>query len=216
MRRPKLLQGFLVLLTVPWACAGEPTSSGGTPIVVTDTLGLRFDLDCSSGRCVLMAENSSVAPVSCAIGSGTDAFLLSPNSLLSIYAMHVAASGEVAINAADPSHPVACATDADCLAPGISLGSALRSYTCQYGLCLLHETCSNDTCTPWDKVLLTYDVLTLCQADLPWPTSCPYLTSQPLAGRIAAVADACGSNTTCATIPPACRQLAGPGIDGGA
>jgi len=215
MPRPTLPPPLLLLLALPLACASSPTSSGGTEPVVTDTLGLSFGLSCSTGPCTLTAKNTSVAPLSCTAGAGTEAFVLSPNPLLSIYALRVPSSGEVQLNAAAPSHPVACATDADCLAPGISMGALTVSYTCQDGLCLLQESCVSGICTPWDGVLLTYDVLTLCQADLAWPTACPYITSQPFAGRIAAVADVCGANPTCATVPPACRQLAGPGIDGG-
>jgi hypothetical protein len=76
---------------------------------------------------------------------------------------------------------------------------------------------------------LTYDVLTLCQADLAWPTMCPYITSQPFASRISEVASLCGSRDTCVSVPADCRQLtpAAPadggvqptpfvGVDGGA
>jgi hypothetical protein len=210
------LPGLLLLLTSPWACASNSASTGDTAtVVVTDTLGLRFGLDCSSGLCLLTPENSSIAPISCAGSAGTDVFLLAWEPLLSIYAMHISSSGDLQLDATTPSHPVACATDVDCLAPGVTIGAVTNSYTCQHGLCLLQQSCSGGVCTPWDGVLLIYDVLTLCQADLRWPTACPYITSQPFADRVAAVANACGPSPTCATIPPACRQLIGPGIDGG-
>jgi hypothetical protein len=204
------------LLALP-ACTSTP-SSGATQGTVTDTLGLKFDVDCSSGPCLLTPQNPAIVPKSCTSGSGKDVFVLALDPLLAIYALHVPFSGEMALNAADPSHPVACASDADCLAPGIIMGAVTNTYTCQSGLCLLKQSCFSGSCTPWDGVLLTYDVLTLCQADLPWPTACPYITSQPYAGRIAAVADGCGSHDTCSTVPPACRQLAGAApvpVDGG-
>ena len=63
---------------------------------------------------------------------------------------------------------------------------------------------------------MTYDILTLCQADILWPTRCPYLTTQPFASRIAEIATLCGSKDTCATVPADCRQLsAAAPIDGG-
>lgn len=210
------LLGLLLLLSSPWACASNPASSGGTSgVVVTDTLGLRFGVDCSSGLCLLTPENSSILPVSCAGSAGTDVFLLAWEPLLSIFAMHISSSGDLQLDATTPSHPVACTTEADCLAPGITIGAVTNSYACQHGLCLLRQSCSSGVCKPWDGVLLIYDVLTLCQADLPWPAACPYITSQPFADRVAAVATTCGPSTTCATVPPVCRQLSGPGIDGG-
>ena len=175
--------------------------------------------------CVLTAQNSSNTPVSCGNGSGTDTFVLAMDPLLAIYALRVQSSGVVQLNAADPSRPVACTADADCLAPGIPLGAVTNSYTCQYGLCQLKQSCIGGACTPWDGVLLTYDILTLCQAYIPWPDNCPYITSQPFANRIAEVADLCGSHATCATVPPDCRQpntassvdagLPGSGVDAG-
>jgi hypothetical protein len=205
--------GLLALLS---ACTSTSTS-GPAQATLTDTLGLRFDMNCS-GLCALTPQNAAITPKSCANGSGYDVFLLALDPLLSIYALRVTSSGELQLNAASPSHPVACTTEADCLAPGITMGGVTNSYTCQSGVCLLEETCLADSCTPWDGLLLTYDVLTLCQADLPWPTACPYITSQPYADRIAAVGDACGAHNTCATVPAACRQLtsaAPAAVDGG-
>jgi len=206
------------LLALPSACSSSSSSSTSQGTIITDTLGLKFDLSCTGGLCVLTAQNPAITPLSCGSGSGSDVFVLAFDPLLAIYALHVPSSGEVELNAADPSHPVACATDAECLAPGVTLGMVTHSYTCQSGLCLLKESCYGGACTPWDGLLLTYDVLTLCQADLPWPTSCPSITSQPYADRIAAVADACGAHPTCATVPATCRQLSGgapASVDGG-
>ena len=204
------------LLALPVACAGSSSSSSGTVQgAVTDTLGLKFDLNCGSGPCVLTPQNSSIVARSCGYGSGTDVFLLVADPLLSVYALHVPTSGEVELNAADPAHPVACVSDAEC-PTNLGSGGVTNNYTCQNRLCLLKETCQAGTCTPWDGVLLTYDVLALCQADLAWPISCPYITSQPFADRIAEVGDVCGSNTTCAKIPADCRQLSAVApIDGG-
>jgi hypothetical protein len=196
------------------ACTSNPSTGTTTQAVVTDTLGLRFNVDCSSGVCVLVPQNSAITPWACGSSGGSDVFVLVFDPLLAIYAMHVPASGSLDLNAADPSHPVGCATDADCLAPGITIGTVTNSYTCQSGVCLLKESCYNGGCKPWDGQLLTYDVLTLCQADLPWPTSCPAITSQPYASRVAAVADACGPHPTCTTVPAVCRPATTP-IDGG-
>jgi hypothetical protein len=195
------------------ACTSSQTTTT-TQVTVTDTLGLRFNVDCSSGVCALAPQNSAITPQACGSSGGNDVFVLVFDPLLAIYAMHVPASGSLDLNAADPSHPVACASDADCLAPGVTIGAVTNSYSCQGGVCLLKESCLNGSCTLWDGKLLTYDVLTLCQADLPWPSSCPYITSQPYASRIAAVADLCGSTPTCTAVPAACRPTT-TAVDGG-
>jgi hypothetical protein len=205
----------LALVSVLLAgCVGDNTSSGQTGAVVSDTLGNKFNASCSGALCSLTPQDADLVPKSCGGGAGVDAFVLIPDPLLSIYAVLVSSSGSVQLSAAQPSRPVACASDADCLAPGISAGSLTYSYACTNGLCL----CSNTACTSADGNLLTYDVLTLCQADIPWPTTCPYITSQPFAARIGDVADVCGSKDTCAVVPASCRQLTPPAaqpIDGG-
>jgi hypothetical protein len=213
----KTFFSFLTLALLAVACSSaDQSSSSNSQAVVTDTLGFKFSVDCSSGLCLLTAQNSAISPLSCAVGSGSDMFLLIFDPILTIYAVHVPTSGEVELNAVDPAHPVACTADADCLGP-ITVSSNTWSYMCQSGICQLAQSCTGGVCSPWDGVLLTYDVLALCQADLSWPGACPYLTSQPLASRIAAVADVCGSNATCPTVPAACRQLKpATGIDGGA
>lgn len=208
---------FMVFMLTPPACSSSPSSSGGTATVVTDTLGWRYNVNCSSGLCVLTCTDPDIVAKSCTSGSGADAFLLVVDPLLSIYAVLVQTSGQVELSAANPSRPVACATDADCQVPGII---ATGTYACTNQLC----QCASAACaTPDGKSLanggmpLTYDVLTLCQADIAWPTQCPYIASQPFASRISEVATACGSKDTCATVPADCRQLtaAAPVPDGG-
>lgn len=217
MKRTMLSLSLAALLAA--GCSSDTPTEQPPPPVVTDSLGLRFAVDCSWGICFLTPQNANIAPLSCASGNGTDVFVLAIDPILAIVALRVPSSGQIQMNAADPSHPVVCATDADCLAPGITIGAISSSYTCRSGLCQLATTCANGSCTPWDGVLLTYDVLTLCQADIPWPTTCPYITSLPFANRIAEVGAACGAHTTCATVPADCRQPNGPvgpvGIDGG-
>jgi hypothetical protein len=201
------LLGFLFL-----ACASDNSSSGSSQVVVTDTLGWTFNVTCESGPCTLSPRDTDLVPKSCVEGSGTNVFLLIPDPLLAIYAVLVPSSGQVQLSAAEPSHPVACASDADCVPSGITVGLVTRNYACTNGLC----QCTSANCATEDGNPLTYDVLTLCQAEIPWPTMCPYITSQPYANRIAEVATACGSKDTCATVPADCRQLsAATGVDAG-
>jgi hypothetical protein len=177
-------------------------------------LGNKFDVSCAGSMCTLTPWDADLVPKSCAAGVGTNVFVLVADPLLSIYALLASSSGSVQLSAAAPSRPVACTTDADCLAPGISTGYVTYAYACINGLC----RCSNAACTTADGNLLTSDVLTLCQADIPWPTACPYITSTPFANRILEVASACGSKDTCINVPASCRQLSGPSdpaIDGG-
>ena len=63
----------------------------------------------------------------------------------------------------------------------------------------------------------TIDVIALCQADLPWPTSCPYITDPKFANRMVEVAAYCGSTAKCSNVPPDCRQPVAPAAqpDGG-
>jgi hypothetical protein len=208
-----VLAVLAVLAMVP-ACASDDTSSGGPNGTVTDTLGNKFDVSCGGGLCGLTPRDPDIVAKSCSVGSGVEAFVLVMDPLLSIYALRVPSNGALQLNAADPSRPVACTSDADCLAPGISTGLFTFTYACNNGLC----RCADASCGTDDGNLLTYDVLTLCQADLPWPSACPYVTSQPFASRISEVADLCGSKDTCAHVPPSCRQPDAPvvaPIDGG-
>lgn len=199
----------LVLTLV--SCTSGSATSNGTATVVTDTLGWKFDVTCGNGLCTLACRDTDIVPKSCSNGSGTDAFILVADPLLSIYAVRVPASGQVQLSAANPSRPVACDADADCLVSGLVAPGV--TYACTGGLC----QCASAACATPDGKPLTYDVLTLCQADLDWPTSCPYITSQPFASRISEVASLCGSRDTCAAVPAACRQwMPVVSIDGGA
>jgi hypothetical protein len=195
---------FLSLIVLALAdCASGSTSSDGTTMVVTDTLGWKYDVGCSGGLCMLSPHNTSLVPKTCETGSGVESFILVADPLLSIYAAVVPASGVVQLSAAEPSRPVACVSDTDCLPAGmVAMGA---SYACTNGLC----QCSNSVCASngQNGDPLVYDVLTLCQADLKWPESCPYITSQPYANRIAEVATLCGTGNYCTAVPADCRQL---------
>jgi hypothetical protein len=212
MSRTTISHALAILLALPLGCSSTPSSSGTSQGVVTDTLGNTFDVSCAGGLCTLAPRDPYVVPISCANGSGTDSFLLAMDPLLAIYAVHIPTSGEVQLNAADPSRPVACTSDADCLPTLVTVAGGVPAYACTNGLC----QCANAACASSDGKPMTYDILTLCQADILWPTRCPYLTTQPFASRIAEVATLCGSMDTCATVPADCRQLTGAApIDGG-
>jgi hypothetical protein len=181
-------------------------------MVVTDTLGWTYDVSCASGLCTLAPHDANLVPKTCEAGTGTPTFILVPDPLLSIYAALVPDSGLVQLSAAEPSRPVACVSDADCLPVGAVAPGA--SYACTNGLC----QCANSVCASAGKNgnPLVYDILTLCQADIPWPTLCPYITSQPYASRIDEIATVCGSSDACAIVPADCRQLtAAAPADGG-
>jgi hypothetical protein len=205
----KLSFRSLIVLTLA-SCSSGSTSN--TAMVVTDTLEWKYDVSCGGGLCALSPQNTGLLPKTCETGSGTESFILVADPLLSIYAAVVPASGLVQLSAAEPSRPVACVSDTDCLPDGMVAAGA--SYACSNGLC----QCSNSFCASKGPggAPLVYDILTLCQADLPWPTQCPYITSQPYANRIAEVATLCGAGEYCAAVPADCRQLAPAAtVDGG-
>lgn len=210
--RPVLLSFTLLFSLVGCASSdSSSSSSNGSTSVVTDTLGWKFNVSCAGGLCSLTPQDPKLVPTTCESGSGTETFILVPDKLLSIYAAIVpATAGYVQLSGAEPSRPVSCAYDADCLPSGaIETGA---TYACTNGLC----QCASSVCDTVDHTLYTYDVLTLCQADLPWPTLCPYVTSPDYASRINEVATLCGSKTTCDKVPAACRQLsAAVPLDGG-
>jgi hypothetical protein len=192
------------------ACSSSSTPPNTTATVVTDTLGWKYDVGCSGGLCIL-SPRGTLQPKTCESGGGTESFILVPEPLLSIYAAIVPASGIVQLSAAEPSRPVACVSDADCLPDGMVATGA--SYACTNGLC----QCSNSLCAskgPGGNPLV-YDILTLCQADLQWPDSCPYITSPRYANRIAEVGALCGAAEYCAFVPADCRQLTPPADGGG-
>jgi hypothetical protein len=205
---------LVLLLTLPIACASNDPSSSGPTATVTDTLGFKFRVDCSPGLCYPTSQDG-LKPRSCASGVGTEAFVLIPYPVLSIYAVLVSSYGGIQLSAGNPSHPVACSSDLDCMPAGVPANQGTCSFSCNHGLCRT----TSSACMPKDgSPLFTDNVLTLCQADISWPSECPYLTTQPFASRIAEVAAACGAQSTCASVPADCRQLEGvatPGIDGG-
>jgi hypothetical protein len=205
------LCALALLLALPVACASEPSSSSpqGT---ITDTLGNPFNVDCASGLCRL-APAGDLVPVSCMDGVGTEAFVLIPYPLLSIYAVRVSYGG-IQLNGGNPSRPVACMSNADCLPAGVPVSQGTCTFACTNGLCRT----TNSLCARNGDLLRTDNVLTLCQADIPWPKACPYITTEPYAHRIAEVAAVCGASETCAAVPADCRQLtpAAPGMDAGA
>jgi hypothetical protein len=172
-------------------------------------MGYKFDVSCASSICTLTSEDPTVTPDSCGVGDGTDTFVLTWGKILVITALPVMSAGDVELSAADPSHPVACASNADCLSPGltsvIDSNGDTQPFSCQSGICQLPS-----------QPLLTVDVIALCQADIRWPESdsCPYVVSQPFASRMVEVAAGCGPNSKCSTVPADCRQLTA-GTDGG-
>ena len=204
-RTPVLGSLAIVLVLVQTACSTS-SSTTGVPTVVTDTLGKQFSVSCSTSYCTLTAQDPNVTPLSCEIGYGTDTFILIPGNILTIMALQVTQSGEVPLNAADPAHPVACASDADCLSPSftVTVGNSSMPFSCLNGICQLPG-----------QTLLTTDVIALCQADIDWPKTCPYISNPKFAARMDEVAALCGSNTSCATVPADCRQPTAAPLDGG-
>jgi len=198
MIRSKKTATALPLLSL-WlfACTSSPTTGSPVAGTVTDTLGKKFTVNCAGNLCALASQDPNVVPKSCVQSRGTDTFVLVLSNVLTIMALPVTNGVEYQLTASNPAHPVACVTDADCLAPGLALNvnGAPLSYTCANGLCRLPG-----------QPLITNDVIALCQADLPWPTACPYLTEPKFAARLNEVAAVCGSSFTCAKIPADCAQ----------
>ncbi|MBN2574288.1 MAG: hypothetical protein JXP73_06965 [Deltaproteobacteria bacterium] len=199
----------LALLLGLGACASSDSTSNGPRGVVKDTLGIAFDVDCGSGWCRLTPQDANVKPVSCDWGGyGTDTFVLMLSRLLIVHVVATPPVGPLHANAAEPGHPVACDADADCLPPGLGTSSGPVVLSCANGLC------QDPT-----KQLGTNDVMALCQADIPWPTSCPYVTTLPFAACLEEIAAACGASTYCDHVPADCRQVVAapvaPAIDGG-
>lgn len=181
------------LLVMGAACSSDSSSSSSSTTLLTDTLGNVFSVSCSS-FCTLTPKDTNVKPVSCDTESGgTDTFVLVfGTQILTVQALLVPSYGYISLNGAEPARPVACTTDADC-APGL-LSAA---YTCQSGIC--QYTTSSTS-------LQTTDVIALCQADIPWPSACPYVTNPLFASRMAEVAALCGSKTACSSVPSDCHQ----------
>jgi hypothetical protein len=200
MSRISLSGLALALVVFQVACSSNSSSSTGptTGMVVTDTLGKVYSVSCSTSLCTLTPKDANLKPLSCDFEQGgTDAFaLLYGTRLLTVHALLVPTSGNISLNAAEPARPVACATDADCL-PDLFT----KPFTCQNAICQYIGA---------DMPMQTVDVIALCQADLPWPTSCPYLIDPTFAGRMAKVGALCGSASDCAKVPPECRQPTAP------
>jgi hypothetical protein len=150
--------------------------------------------------------DANLKALSCDTGYGTETFALlwgAQRQVLTIHALVVSTSNTVQIGPAEPAHPVACSTDADCLP-----GTTSPTYTCQAGICQNASAGSR---------LMTDDVIALCQAAIPWPKVCPYLTEPSFAKRMDEIGLVCGSSTYCSTVPADCRQptVVAPGLDAG-
>lgn len=190
----------VVFCAVLGACSdSSSTSTGETGLTVTDTLGKVFSISCTGTFCSLTPSDPNLKPLSCDIEyGGTDTFaLVYWYKILRVNAVLVPLAGYTARDLAEAGHPIACATDADC-APGLFT----PGFTCLYGLC--QDT--SDTAPP----LAIEDVITLCQADIPWPKSCPYLTDPTFAYRMSEIAALCGSDAACSKVPADCRQPIAP------
>lgn len=187
------------------SCLSSPSSSPVTLGVVKDTLGKQFTVSCSTYFCELVPTDPTMnyraqgGPVTCTSSGGTDTFTLLAGRILTVHLMNYIAPGTLIFNPADPAHPVACAGDADCT-PG-NMATSIRS--CSYA-------CVNGICQDLGVDLQEQDIVTLCQADIPWPTTCPYVASQPFASRLAAIAALCEGLTNCQRIPADCWQVVAP------
>jgi hypothetical protein len=188
-------------------CSSDPSSSIPGSLVVTDTLGNAFAVSCSSSLCALTPKsNTALTPHSCSVGGGTDAFVIVWSRVLMIHAMKVFSGSAVEFNSAEPTHPVACTADSDCTPWNATINAVDYKYTCV-----------NDICQAASLDLTTNDVIVLCQATIPWPTACPYITSSLFASRMAEVGAVCGTSTTCSVVPADCKQpTPSSGVDGGA
>lgn len=203
-----LLLGLLASLSLSSsACSSSNPSSNYGTMRVTDTLGNVFTVSCSNLYCSLSPLDPNLKPLSCNSdpNGGTDLFaVVWGTRFMTIHAILNPASGaDILLNPAEPARPIACTADADCLP-----GAFPTPYTCQAGLCQYISA---------SAPMLTVDVVALCQADIPWPKECPYLTNPKFAARVAEVAAVCGSQTQCSAVPADCLQPAAPapGLDGG-
>ena len=196
--KPHVVRFRPILSILLFACTSNSTTGASVSGMVSDTLGNKFKVNCGANLCTLAPQDPNMVAKSCVQSLGTDTFVLVLSNVLTIMAMPVASSGEYQLNSSNPAHPVACKTDTDCLAPGLALNvnNAPLAYACTNSLCQLPG-----------QPLLTNDVIVLCQADLPWPTACPYVTDPKFAARLNEVASVCGSKFTCDKVPAACAQL---------
>jgi len=202
MLRASLIGLLLPLSLVHLGCSSDSSANNASTTLVADTLGNVYSVSCTS-FCTLTPKDTAVKALSCDSGDGSDTFVLTGSQILAVHALMVSSYGGASFSAAEPARPLACTSDADCV-PGLS-----PTYTCQNGLCQ-----SLSITTP----MTTTDVIALCQADRPWPTTCPYVTDPMFASRMTAVAAVCGSKANCSTVPADCRQPVPvtPGLDAGA
>jgi hypothetical protein len=195
-----------ILLASALACSSSSAPDGGSqPSTVTDTLGHVFDVNCSGGICTLTPEDPRVKPLACDSVVSGDTFVILWSRILTIHVLILSSSGPIELNAAEPGHPVACISDAECTPWNATLGTTNYQYTCSNGIC--QDQDPNISLSP-------EDVITLCQADIPWPSSCPYIATEPFASRLVEVAAICSSIDRC-SVPADCHQLT-PSPDGGA
>jgi hypothetical protein len=211
-RNMKTLILSVALLSL--GCSSNSSSSTPSSLVVTDTQGKEFTASCSSSLCALTPKDATLRPYSCSVASGTDTFVILWSRILMVHVMNVVSGSAVEFSAAEPTRPVACTVDADCSPWNQQLNGVNYEYTCV-----------NAICQAASLSLSTNDVIALCQADIPWPSGCPYITSSPFASRMAEVGVACGLAQKCAAVPADCKQptaavdagAPGPtGIDSGA
>ena len=195
MARTSLFGLLAALPVLGVACSSNTSSSAPTGVTLTDTLGNVFTLSTTSGFYGLTANDPNLTALSCetAYDGAVDAFALVPDSqILRVHSVQIPPYGYISFSPAEPGHPIACATDADC-------GPTLFSppFTCLYGLCQYISATTS---------MKTIDVIALCQADIPWPKTCPYVTNPSFAQRLTEIAAVCGSATNCSTVPADCRQ----------
>jgi hypothetical protein len=206
MSRITRLSALTILLASALGCSSS--SSSGSPQVptVTDTLGHVFDVNCSGGICTLTPEDPIVKPLACDSVASGDTFVVLWSRILTIHTLILSSSGPIELNAAEPGKPLACTSDANCTPWNATLGTTNYQYTCTNGIC-------QDPAIS----LSPEDVITLCQADIPWPSACPYVATEPFASRLVEVAATCGSAAVC-SVPADCLQVtpATPAPDGGA
>jgi len=201
-----ILSSLLVIVSVSVsACSGNSPAATTPAPTVTDTLGTQFAASCSSSMCTLAVQDPSIKPLSCDSAYGSDAFVMLWSRVLTIHVLNVpSAGGSPQVNVAEPGHPVSCTASDQCTPWDATIGNIKYQFVCQNGIC-------QDP----NKVLTTSDVITLCQANILWPSTCPYITSQPFAKRLAEIAQGCDANSgQCVSVPADCWQPT-PTVDGG-
>ena len=99
MARNTRLSALSILFSLVAACAGSSSSSGTSPAVVTDTLGVQFSVSCSGLYCSLTSNDPNVVPTSCDGANGTDTFVLVWARILTVHVLNVPTSGTIQVNA---------------------------------------------------------------------------------------------------------------------